>query len=282
MINNILARVGFGGAKVDTKIENRIYSPGEIVKGVVQITGGNSAQKVRKIDLLLCTKVKFKEEHVSLSPSNELVLARAPVAGGLEIKSQQNSEVPFEIQLPLEAPLTEWQGMSLFCELYLRTELDLERAIDASDIDRLKVGPLPVQQCILDALINLGFRYQKAELELGRMEGSHTYYQQQIEFRGSPRYLGLIDELEVSFIPRQLEMEVIFKLEGHEIENSGWVSERDDELIRFDVDYADFEDIDWEEGIEAILNSRLSQVFAQADSLIKSRLETPSSRNFTP
>ena len=98
MISNILARIGIGGAKIDTKFENRIYFSGEIAKGRFDVTGGNIAQTIRQVDLLLCMKVKLREDF-SLPSGDEIVILRSPNAARLEIEPFQKVQLPFEVKL---------------------------------------------------------------------------------------------------------------------------------------------------------------------------------------
>ena len=51
--DKVFASVGIGSAAVDTKLEKDTYTPGETVKGAVEIRGGKVDQQVDDIYLTL-------------------------------------------------------------------------------------------------------------------------------------------------------------------------------------------------------------------------------------
>ena len=55
LFNKVLASVGIGAATVDTKLERDQVDPGEELKGVVEIRGGNTEQRIDDIYLTINT-----------------------------------------------------------------------------------------------------------------------------------------------------------------------------------------------------------------------------------
>ena len=55
LFKKVLASVGIGGAKVDTKLERDTLAPGDIGRGIVEIMGGNLEQSIESIYLSLNT-----------------------------------------------------------------------------------------------------------------------------------------------------------------------------------------------------------------------------------
>ena len=55
LFNKVLASVGIGSAKVDTKLHKSSYTLNENVTGIVEITGGSTEQQIDAIYLLLYT-----------------------------------------------------------------------------------------------------------------------------------------------------------------------------------------------------------------------------------
>ena len=51
--NKVLASVGIGSAKVDTKLETDVSTPGRQIKGVVEIQGGSTQQQINDVYLIL-------------------------------------------------------------------------------------------------------------------------------------------------------------------------------------------------------------------------------------
>ncbi|MCL6615609.1 MAG: sporulation protein, partial [Anoxybacillus ayderensis] len=54
LFNKVLASIGIGAAKVDTKLHESHLLLGESVTGVVEVTGGNIDQQIDDIYLSLC------------------------------------------------------------------------------------------------------------------------------------------------------------------------------------------------------------------------------------
>ena len=55
MLNKMLASLGIGNAKVDTKLQTSKFTAGDVVSGVTEIKGGNVDQQIDTIYLTLYT-----------------------------------------------------------------------------------------------------------------------------------------------------------------------------------------------------------------------------------
>lgn len=253
MFKGLLARVGVGAAKVDTRFEPKAYFPGEVLRGDVHIQGGAVSQKLGGTELLLCTKAKSESDEGG-AHWQEIVLARVALPVGPTINANEQRIVPFEILLPLETPLTEWRGSRLFCDVYVRTALDIEGGVDAADADAVRVAPLPVQERILSAFLALGLAFQKADVEWGEIAGSGIPFYQEIEFYGAGSSLRGINEVEVSFIPHDDALEVVLEVDHRS--HGGWTSGSQDSYMRFMVDTQTYMDVPWEEEIFSMLSQR--------------------------
>ena len=70
--NKVLASVGIGAATVDTKLERDQVVPGEEIKGIVEIRGGNVEQKIDDIYLSVNTQyVKESDDRKVSCYSND-------------------------------------------------------------------------------------------------------------------------------------------------------------------------------------------------------------------
>jgi sporulation-control protein len=146
--------------------------------------------------------------------------------------------------VPWETPITEVYGQHLHgMTMGLATELEIARAVDRSDLDTVAVHPLPAQERILEALLRLGFRFSRADVELGRVPGVHQSlpFYQEIEFYPPSAYAHGINQLEVTFVPTPEVLQVVLEVDRR----GGLLTEGHDAFGRFDVDYGRVEQVDW-------------------------------------
>ncbi|CAM5291274.1 hypothetical protein SALBM311S_09424 [Streptomyces alboniger] len=94
------------------------------------------------------------------------------------------------------------------------TELEIARAVDSGDLDPVNVHPLPAQKAILDAFIQLGFRFKNADMERGLIRGTRQRlpFYQEIEFLPPQQYRGL-NQVELSFVADANAMDVILEMD---------------------------------------------------------------------
>lgn len=146
----------------------------------------------------------------------------------------------FAVTLPWETPVTELYGQPLGIVLGVRTELAVAGAKDKGDLDQLTVGPLPVQEAILEALGQLGFGFRSADLEYGRISGTGQQlpFYQEIELTPSPQYAHQVNEIELTFLSNPAGVEVILEAD----KRGGFFTGGHDALTRFTVGHHDVRD----------------------------------------
>lgn len=111
-------------------------------------------------------------------------------------------------------PITDLYGQPVHgVRLGLRTELAIARAADTGDIDPVSVRPLPVQEHILAAFAQLGFRFIGTGLEYGHLHGRHQTlpFYQAINFHPPPQYGQGTNEVPLSFVAGPSSVEVILE-----------------------------------------------------------------------
>lgn len=236
MFNRLLASVGIGAAKVDTLLEQGRLAPGDEVRGVVRIKGGQVSQQVEGIRLTLMTQyLKESNDHKHWV---NYELDRFRVTGSFELSANESKEIPFSIVLPLHTPLTIGQA-----PVWLKTELDIASAIDPSDNDRIEVIPNVEQSIVLDAVNRLGFRLRKAECEYASRLGVGMPFVQEFEFVPTSYFRGDLDELEVIFYPRGDELELLLQIDRRARGMGGWLAEAldtDETFVRYRLPSAEW------------------------------------------
>lgn len=242
MFKRLLQSMGVGGPSVDTVISNPNVHPGGQLEGQINVTGGDHAVDIEYIALGLLTRVEVESGDSEWSTDQEF--ARLPVSGRFQLAPGQRMNVPFQFAVPIEAPITHVYGQPLHgMTMGLRTELEVARALDKSDLDPFAIHPLPAQERILDGLSRLGFRFKRADLERGHIRGVHQMlpFYQEIEFYPAPQYHRAINELELTFIATPQHLQVVLEID----KRGGVFTEGHDAFGNFTVDYASAERTDW-------------------------------------
>ncbi|BFO17560.1 hypothetical protein SHKM778_39480 [Streptomyces sp. KM77-8] len=170
VFKRLLGSLGVGGPTVDTVLDPGPVLPGGALSGQVRIEGGQAAFDIEAITLELVARVEAEQEEGEREGA--VAFERFTVGGGFRLGEGEQLTVPFSVPLPWETPVTELYGQPLGVVLGVRTELSVAGARDKGDLDPLTVGPLPVQEAILEAFGALGFGFRSADLEYGHIGGT--------------------------------------------------------------------------------------------------------------
>ncbi|MBW8482044.1 sporulation protein [Actinomadura parmotrematis] len=250
VFRKLMQAVGVGGPEVETILHNPNATPGGVVTGEITVRGGSHESEILGVNLALKTRVEIEsgdEEYKS-----DMVYAKVPVAGRFQLHEGARHAIPFQLHIPWEAPLTHMYGHPLHgTTVGVATELEVARAIDATDLDPIAVHPLPAQERILAAFSNLGFHFRNADCEKGRIWGVHQElpFYQEIEFHPPSHYARGINQLEVTFVAGPHSMEVVLELD----KRGGLFTEGHDAFSRFTVDYGSVDHTDWEHQLDGFL-----------------------------
>ncbi|MEV7191975.1 sporulation protein [Streptomyces sp. NPDC093510] len=248
----LLASLGAGGASVETVLTEINVVPGGVVQGEVRIQGGSVDQEIEGLSVGLQARVEVEGNDQETKQDIEFIKQR--LGGAFTLQANQVHAVQFSLEIPWETPVTSIDGQQLRgMNIGVTTELEIARAVDSSDLDPINVHPLPAQQAILDAFIQLGFRFKSADMERGHIRGTRQKlpFYQEIEFFPPQQYRGL-NQVELSFVADDREMDVVLEMD----KKPGLFSESSDSFRSFKVGLNDFHSTDW----AAYLNEWLSQV----------------------
>lgn len=206
LFNRILASIGIGGTKVDTRLEESRYQAGDEVQGAVYIQGGNLEQRIEGIYLHLLTR--YVREKDDRKQTYTEALARFRLSGAILVRPNEQLEVPFSFVLPLHTPATFDR-----VQVWVKTSLDIENAVDPDDNDSLQILPHPHSAAVLEAIESLGFRIRKVENEYAPRYGRGLPFVQEFEFQPGGHYYGRLDELEAVFYPADDGVEVLLEVD---------------------------------------------------------------------
>jgi sporulation-control protein len=208
----MMARLGSGGAGVETVLDRAETTPGGAVTGTVHVTGGSVAQDVTEVRVALQATVEV--ESGDSSWREEAVFGTAAVAGAGRLEPGQQYQVPFSLPVPWQCPITAIDGWHLRgMRVGLRTRVDIPGSVDPGDLDPVTVLPLPVQRTVLHALDGLGFAFRGADVEKGRIRGSDLPFYQEVEFAPPPGLRGRVNELEVTFLADPQGVDVVLEVD---------------------------------------------------------------------
>ncbi len=248
----LLASLGAGGASVETVLTEANVVPGGVVQGEVRIQGGSVDQQIEGLSVGLQARVEV--EGGDQEQKRDIEFGKVRLGGAFEVKAGAVHVVPFGLEIPWETPVTSVSGQQLRgMNIGVTTELEIARAVDSGDLDPINVHPLPAQQAILDAFLQLGFRFKSADMERGHIRGTRQKlpFYQEIEFFAPQQYRGL-NQVEVSFVADDREMDVVLEMD----KKPGLFGEGSDSFRAFKVGLDDFHTTDW----AAYLNQWLAEV----------------------
>jgi sporulation-control protein len=248
----LLASMGAGGASVETELAEANVVPGGVVQGEVRIQGGSVDQQIEGLSVGLQARVEVEGGDQEVKQDIEFTKQR--LGGAFEVKAGAVHVVPFGLEIPWETPVTTIEGQNLRgMNIGVTTELEIARALDSGDLDPINVHPLPAQQAILDAFVQLGFRFKSADMERGHIRGTRQRlpFYQEIEFLPPQQYRGL-NQVELTFVADDREMDVILEMD----KKPGLFSEGSDSYKAFQVGHDSFRSTDW----TAYLNQWLADV----------------------
>jgi sporulation-control protein len=229
---------GAGGPSVATTLTTTRVTPGSDLSGTIRVVGGGRPVTVSRIVLGLSTKVCVDGDDLR----DDVFFGRQAVTEPFRLAPGEEREFEFEFLVPYETPLTSVAGVELpDIEVALRTELEVARAFDSSDTDPFEVEALPAQNAVAKALLDLGFRVLRSDVEHGALRGVDQTlpFFQEIEFHPSAKYEAALNQLELTFVAGPFSTQVVL-----ELDRRGVLSARD-VFGRFVVDHSRIADTDW-------------------------------------
>lgn len=214
--NKMLASVGIGAARIDTRLDKNSYQQGEEVTGTVLIKGGNVEQAVDRIYIKVMTE--YIKEQDDKRMRHSYTLDKFVVSERLVVKPGQELDIPFSFNLPLDTPLS-FSGQPV----WLKTGLDIENAMDPKDEDYIEVTPHPDFAVVLDAVRQLGFRFKSASCEYHPRLGKGLPFIQEIEFYPGGEFSRSLTELELVLYHESDGVSVLVEVDRRGSGLSGWL-----------------------------------------------------------
>ncbi|MDR8411929.1 sporulation protein [Nonomuraea sp. 3-1Str] len=247
VFKRMLGALGVGAPSVDTVLATPLARPGGTLSGEVRLAGGDFDADIEHVTLGLVAGVEIEGGEGEASGLAEF--HRVQVSGPFRLAEKERRTIPFQITLPWETPLNEVDGQPLTgMAVGVRTELAIAKAVDKGDLDPVSVEPLPSQLRVLRALLELGFQFRSADVEVGQLYGvrQELPFYQEIEFYPPPRHAGQVGEVELTFVADAHGLEVILEAD----KRSGRFGGSGDAVGRFRVGHDEALGMDWASEID--------------------------------
>lgn len=199
LFNKVLASVGIGAAKVDTKLFNSQVIVGDQITGIVEIRGGNVEQEIADIYVSLITT--YIRESDDKKYTKQGVIGQYRISEKFTISPNEVKEFPLSITVPIDTPISGGKT-----KIWIETGLDIKNSVDPSDKDYIDILPSKLMQEVLNAVQDLGFRLREVECEAApsRLRAGLPFIQE-FEFVAiSGPFRGKLDELEIVFLQQQV------------------------------------------------------------------------------
>lgn len=132
MFDNLLTSIGIGSIKADTHIENNINYETDLIKGVVILAGGNTNQKVNKIEITLIERIQNDDKTSQFSEvDNEL--DTYIYTGEFTVRAKEVEKVHFQFKLGNHDIDVKNN------KIYIKTHVFIDHSVDAYDEDEVSV-----------------------------------------------------------------------------------------------------------------------------------------------
>ncbi|MED4532986.1 sporulation protein [Metabacillus fastidiosus] len=211
--NKVIASIGIGTVKVDTKISSSRVIQGGDIQGIIQISGGQTDQEIRGIKLHLMTRYVYDEtDH----PIN-CIIYTYKVDEQFIIEKEEVKELPFSFQIPFHTPMTIKDPYTLknVPRVWIDTDLDIRHALHSRDYDPISIDPSSVYETIIELIEGIGFkrRNMKNISAPNHFKTDHPYVQRFKFLPSCEKYLGRLNNLDVYMLQEKSETVVYFEVE---------------------------------------------------------------------
>jgi len=196
MLKKIMAKFGVGAATVDLRLDKEAYRLGETATGTIRIEGGNVEQRISELSVIFALKAYIKGQEITRNVANIPVLRHFVVQPKPHVQ-----EIPFHFELPHDLAIS-----TPHVQYFLQTRLDVEQALDPTDLDRITVLPPVHIEQVIRALELSDFR-QKAD------SGKLTPLGQEFAFFPGRRLSAPVNELEVIFFDTPDALRLLVELD---------------------------------------------------------------------
>ncbi|WCK54392.1 sporulation protein [Aneurinibacillus sp. Ricciae_BoGa-3] len=234
MLEKILASFGIGSAKVDTRIAEARVRIGQELTGEIHITGGVADQSISQIYMSLYTN--YYRETAGTNELKREVLVSIRVSDSLTIQAGGKKVIPFKLQIPYHTPASFGRQ-----HVYIKTGLDIDLAVDATDRDTVVVLPDLLMDQVLAELESMGFRHTNESGICTYRKHIHRMvpFVQEFELEPTALFRSELDDIQLIFDVHPSGVDILMEINRNERGLKNLVEEMlnlDEEYTRFSLD----------------------------------------------
>ena len=199
-MGRLLSSIGIGAATVDTILPKTELHLGETVEVTVELEGGDSDQQIDTVYFALLTQVKGKD----------VVLDQFELGESFTLAAGESRTATTNITVPYSTPLTLGDQ-----RVWLKTELDIDWAVDPTDEDTIEIVPDAYLRTLLDTLKDLGFTISHVGIEETPWL-DHRAFLQSFTFTPDSERWPNLDGLRIMPVARGEDLRVFIEFDKHE------------------------------------------------------------------
>ncbi|WP_336883675.1 sporulation protein [Priestia koreensis] len=196
MLKKVMAKIGFGTAKVDLHMNKHEFVLGEEVRGHVKMIGGSMEQHIKDLQVEFWIQVYFKNGQVQ--PHR---IATIPLSASFHIKPGEKEGFQFSYQLPKNLPIS--RGNVSF---FFKTNMEIEGLVERSNKQSIRVLPAEPFTLVIKGFQALGFQEVSHS---GYFDGHH----QRFIFTPTDDLKGRVKEIKVEAAIRRQGVELELELD---------------------------------------------------------------------
>ncbi|GAB7386350.1 sporulation protein [Bacillaceae bacterium] len=208
LFKKILASIGIGSAKVDTVLTQPEVRVGETLAGEIHIAGGEVEQSIAQIYMTLFTH--YYHETDDRKTKQRAVLTSFKASGPLTVNPGEKRSIPFSFTVPYHTPVTIGKQ-----QVYLSTGLDIDMAVDPTDLDPVIVRPDPLVARLFAEMDDMGFRHSHDSgiCKYQKRFRSQVPFVQEFEWKPTRMFRNELDEIEMIFDVRPEGVDVLMQVD---------------------------------------------------------------------
>jgi sporulation-control protein len=182
-MKKILSSIGIGSASVDLLLPKTTVEQGETLDAELRVNGGSTEQEVDAV------KYAVRSKYPDDDSTRTGTVSKGTLASGFTIQPDEERTIDVDVEIPANTPVTRGGD-----PVWIDTALDIDRAVDPDDEDRIQVEAAPRLSATVQAMESLGFHLGSVGNETVR----RSSVTQEFEFKSrSGPFAGDLDELEL-------------------------------------------------------------------------------------
>lgn len=214
VFSRVLSTFKVGGPSVRTVPHTATVRPGGRLAGHVELVGAGRAVEIPSVTVAVTVSSAARE----FDGGGAVTIADVVIGGPVRIGAKESTSFPFSVDIPYDVPSTIVDGPrrgGAVVDVRTTVQGGGGRANTHSEV--VDVELLPSQQCVLHALLGLGFTFKGEEFTSGSpfRPGRAALPVQRMVFYAAPRYAHECRDVSVGFQLSSDRTEAVLDVDRH-------------------------------------------------------------------